>query len=94
VNEELTTKFAASVGASVIPCGCSQKTGTVRRSLRDMLNDLEREYPRLKDSLLSALGNIETSRLLDPRYLSLDGEELVAPDPLRVLGNDDGDDEA
>jgi tRNA 2-thiocytidine biosynthesis protein TtcA len=93
VNEDLTTRYAASLGAPVIPCGCSQKTGTVRRSLRDMLNDLEREYPRLKDSLLSALGNIEHSRLLDTRYLSLDGDdEASGSNLLRVLGADEDDD--
>ena len=69
VTEDITTRFAESLGAPVIPCGCSQKTGTVRRSLRDILGELEKEHPRLKESLLSAMGNIETDRLLDTRYL-------------------------
>ena len=33
VTEDLTRAFAASLGAPVVPCGCSQKTGTVRRTL-------------------------------------------------------------
>jgi len=73
VNENLTREFAASLGAPVVPCGCSQKTGTVRRSLRDMFAELETQHPFLKESLLSAMGNIETSRLLDTRFLDLDG---------------------
>ena len=73
VTEELTTKFAESLGAPVIPCGCSQRTGTVRGKLRDVLGNLERDYPRLKETLLSAMGNIETGRLLDRRFLDLDG---------------------
>jgi tRNA 2-thiocytidine biosynthesis protein TtcA len=85
VTEDITTKFAESLGAPVIPCGCSQKTGTVRRSLRDVLSGLEAEYPRLKESLISAMGNIEPSRLLDARYLSLDESSEPAVDPLRVL---------
>ena len=76
VTEDITTQFAASLGAPVIPCGCSQRTGTVRRSLRDLLGGLEKEYPHLKESLLSAMGNIDTGRLLDPRYLPLDVEEV------------------
>jgi tRNA 2-thiocytidine biosynthesis protein TtcA len=77
VTEDLTTAFAQSLRAPVVPCGCSQKTGTVRRTLRDMFSDLERDYPHLKESLLSAMGNIEPSRLLDTRYLDLEsaGEE-------------------
>src|SRR5256885_3087052 len=48
VTEEITRQYAASLGAPVIPCGCSQKTGTVRRSLRDIFQELEQDYPHLK----------------------------------------------
>jgi tRNA 2-thiocytidine biosynthesis protein TtcA len=75
VTEDLTTRYAESLGAPVIPCGCSQRTGTVRRSLRDMLGGLEKDYPHLKETLLSAMGKIETDRLLDPRFLDLEGGE-------------------
>lgn len=78
VTEDLTAKFADSTGAPVIPCGCSQRTGTVRKSIRSLFGDLEQEHPRLKDSLLAAMGNIEPQRLLDTRYLDLDGVETAA----------------
>jgi tRNA 2-thiocytidine biosynthesis protein TtcA len=73
VSEDLTRAFAENLGAPIIPCGCSQKTGTVRRNLRDIFADLERDHPRVRETLLSAMGNLETSRLLDPRFLDLDG---------------------
>jgi tRNA 2-thiocytidine biosynthesis protein TtcA len=73
VTEDITTRFAASLGAPVIPCGCSQKTGTVRSALRTLFGDLEKEHPHLKESLLSAMGNLQPDRLLDPRFLDLDG---------------------
>ena len=79
VTEDLTTRFAASLGAPVIPCGCSQRTGTVRKSLRGMFSEMEKEYPHLKETLLSAMGNIETQRLLDTRYLNLEGSSEVEP---------------
>lgn len=72
VTENLTRDFAASLGAPVIPCGCSQKTGTVRRALRDMFSEIENEHPFLKESLLSAMGKIEPGRLLDTRFLDLE----------------------
>jgi tRNA 2-thiocytidine biosynthesis protein TtcA len=81
VTEEITAGYAATLGAPVIPCGCSQKTGTVRQTLRGLFGDLERQHPRLKDSLLAAMGNIETSRLLDTRYLELDQDENRASAP-------------
>jgi tRNA 2-thiocytidine biosynthesis protein TtcA len=72
VNEDLTRAYAEALGIPVIPCGCSQKTGTVRRSLREIFAGLEREYPYLKENILTAMGNVDTSRLLDTRFLGLD----------------------
>ena len=78
VTEDLTAAYAASLSAPVIPCGCSQKTGTVRRTLRDFLGEMEKEHPRLKESLLAAMGNINPDRLLDPRYRSADSTDAEA----------------
>jgi tRNA 2-thiocytidine biosynthesis protein TtcA len=85
VTEEITRKFAEFLGAPVIPCGCSQKTGTVRRSLRDILADLEQEHPFIKENLLSAMGNIETQRLLDVRYLDSEASESESETLFPVL---------
>ena len=63
VSEEITRGYAESLGVGIVPCVCSFKTGTVRRSIREIM-----EEPGVKASLLSAIGNIDTSRLLDTRY--------------------------
>jgi tRNA 2-thiocytidine biosynthesis protein TtcA len=87
VTEDMTRAYAASLGAPVIPCVCSQKTGAVRRTLRDLFADLEKDHPHLKETLLSAMGKIETGRLLDTRFLDLDRntekEELVTLESFR-----------
>ncbi|MEO8028584.1 MAG: ATP-binding protein [Bryobacteraceae bacterium] len=87
VPETLTTAYTASLGAPVIPCGCSERTGTVRRNLRDMFKDLEREHPHLQETMLSAIGNLQPDRMLDPRFLDLDGSgtESEAADLLPIL---------
>lgn len=82
VTEDVTRAFSESLGAPVIPCGCSQKTGTVRRGLRDMFAELEREYPHIKETMLSAMGNLQPSRLLDPRYLDVDSATEPAENPV------------
>jgi tRNA 2-thiocytidine biosynthesis protein TtcA len=69
VTEEVTRVCAGQLGAPLVPCACSQRTGAVRTALRGMMARLEREYPHLKQTMLAALGNVETNRLLDPRYL-------------------------
>ncbi|MBI3207948.1 MAG: PP-loop domain-containing protein [Candidatus Solibacter usitatus] len=85
VNEELTSRFAGSLAAPVIPCGCSQRTGTVRRSLRDFFGELEKEHPHLKENMISAMGNIQPQRLLDTRYLNTEAagmEEIGGAFPI------------
>ncbi len=79
VTEEITAEFTRSLGAPVIPCGCSERTGTVRKSIRSLFAGLEQEHPRLRESLLAAMGNIETSRLLDTRFLNVEGS-VEAPE--------------
>lgn len=80
VTEDLTTRYAESLGAPVIPCGCSQRTGTVRKTLRGMFGEIEKEHPHLKETLLTAMGNVQTNRLLDPRFLDLDGSTPMEAD--------------
>jgi tRNA 2-thiocytidine biosynthesis protein TtcA len=82
----MTRAYAEALGVPVVPCGCSQKTGTVRRALRDMFASLEIEYPHLKENIISAMGNVDTSRLLDPRYLDLEGAETPEPFPILSEG--------
>ncbi|MEX2262013.1 MAG: ATP-binding protein [Bryobacteraceae bacterium] len=87
VTEDITTRFAGATGAPVVPCGCSQKTGTVRRSLRDMFGELEKDYPHLKENILSAMGNVDTGRLLDTRFLDLEDslEERVTHEHFPIV---------
>jgi tRNA 2-thiocytidine biosynthesis protein TtcA len=82
VPETLTAAFSGErCGTAVIPCGCSFKTGTVRRSLRDIIAELEVDHPHLKETLLTAMGNVDHTRLLDPRYLEMEegAEEELFP---------------
>jgi len=85
VSEDITREYAGALGAPVIPCGCSQKTGTVRRSLRDIFAELEQEHPFIKENLLSAMGNIQPDRLLDVRYLDHEHAEAESTTLFPVL---------
>ncbi len=85
VTEDITTAYAQSLGAPIVPCGCSQRTGTVRRSLREIFAEMEQDYPHLKENILSAMGNLEPRRLLDTRYLDLEGTETPAPEHFPIV---------
>ena len=39
-----------------------------------MFSEIERDYPFLKETLLSAMSNIQPGRLLDTRFLDLDSD--------------------
>ena len=86
VTEEITAAYAESLGAPLVPCGCSQKTGTVRRSLREIFKELEQDYPHLKENILSAMGNVDTSRLLDTRYLDVEGRGERGVEVFPIVG--------
>jgi len=86
VTEDLTRAYAEARGVPVVPCGCSQRTGTVRRALRDWFGELEKEHPHLKENILSAMGNVDTGRLLDPRYLDLEQAEAREMFPIVTEG--------
>src|SRR5271154_38542 len=88
VTEDITTRFAETLGAPIVPCGCSQRTGTVRKSIRGLFSEIEKDYPYLKETLLSAMGNLQPDRLLDPRYLNLDGHKPAATEDLLPILSD------
>jgi tRNA 2-thiocytidine biosynthesis protein TtcA len=85
VTERITAEYATALGVPIVPCGCSQKTGTVRRSLRGIFAELEQEYPHLKENILSAMGNIDTGRLLDTRFLDHNGAGEPVADEFSIL---------
>ena len=84
VSEELTGGYCAEVGLPLTPCVCSFKTGTVRESLRGFLGTLKQDNPHVLDKLLSAMGRIEHSRLLDRRFLET-ATQPAAPDGRELL---------
>lgn len=82
VSEEITEGYAAERGIELTPCACSFRTGTVRRNLRGFLGELQQENPHVMENMLSAMGRIDESRLLDRRFLELGDEPAAAePDP-------------
>lgn len=81
VGEDLTAAFAAQLSGTVVPCGCSQKTGTVRSSLRSMFRELESHNPHIGETLLAAMGNLDPSRMLDTRYHDFSGQTSSKPAP-------------
>lgn len=68
VPEEWIAELARVKEWPVIPCVlCSSQEGLKRERMKQLLADLQREYPGVKNSLLAALGSVKPSTLLDKR---------------------------
>ncbi len=64
--EEDIAAFAAAMRFPVVPCDlCASQPNLRRRRVKDLLAELSREHPAVKGNLLSALGKVVVSHLLD-----------------------------
>jgi tRNA 2-thiocytidine biosynthesis protein TtcA len=72
VAEDLTRSYAEANNIPVIPCVCSFRTATVRRNIRELL-----EEQGVKESLISAMSNVDSGRLLVQSEGAAEISELV-----------------
>jgi tRNA 2-thiocytidine biosynthesis protein TtcA len=64
--EEVLARFAAERAFPILPCNlCGSQSEAQRKQMKAMLVRLEAEHPYLRNSMLSALGNVVPSHLLD-----------------------------
>lgn len=71
-------RLAEEKAFPIIPCNlCGSQPNLQRRRVKELLAELERDIPHLKNSLFSALTNVRPSQLLD-RQLSSDLKRMIA----------------
>jgi len=64
--EQEIARFAAGENYPIIPCGrCGSQPNLKRRRVREWIDEIEREIPQVRDSMLAALGRVAPSHLLD-----------------------------
>jgi tRNA 2-thiocytidine biosynthesis protein TtcA len=79
--EEDLVRYAEERAFPILPCNlCGSQTNAQRKQMKAMLTALESEHPRLRQSMLAALGNVVPSHLLDASLLA-GSDRASAPDP-------------
>lgn len=63
IREGLVKKYAKERGFPVIENGCPTSRTSKRRYVKDLLNEMEKENPRVRDNIWKAMGHVKTDYL-------------------------------
>lgn len=74
--EEEIAEYARLMGFPIIPCDlCGSQENLMRRRMKQLVTDLSRDIPNVRQSILAAMANVRPSHLIDP---GLNGRSAVA----------------
>src|SRR5262245_21849968 len=67
--EKDITEFVATENFPLIPCDlCGSQENLKRKRVKRLIDELQREIPNIRQSMLTALGNATPTHLLDPNW--------------------------
>jgi tRNA 2-thiocytidine biosynthesis protein TtcA len=79
-KESDIAEYAAQKGFPIIPCDlCGAQTNLKRVRVKNLIAELEKEIPNVRASMLTALGNVIPSHLLDPTLFDFRNLAPVSP---------------
>jgi tRNA 2-thiocytidine biosynthesis protein TtcA len=89
VPESEIERYARARQFPIIPCRlCGSQEHLQRVAVKKMLAEWERDYPGRTEAIFSALGNVATSHLADPRAFDFAGLEARRAELLAAAGGE------
>lgn len=80
--EEDLVQYAQERAFPILPCNlCGSQQNAQRKNMKALLDQLEGQHPKLKQSMLAALSNVVPTHLLDADLLAPMSAPKTAPDP-------------
>lgn len=87
-REKDIAKFAAEKGFPIIPCNlCGSQPNMKRARVKNLINDLEKEIPFIRSSIMTALSNVTASHLLDTELYDFENFTPVIKNLKPLHGN-------
>ena len=81
VAESQIERYARARAFPIIPCKlCGSQDNAQRKEVKRMLAEWEKEYPGRTESIFSALRNVESAHLADPRRFDFAGLDSLVQD--------------
>lgn len=75
-SEAEIARFSELKGFPIIPCDlCGSQENLQRQRVRRLVQELSKEIPNLRSSIVSAMGNLHVSHLLDKQFWTAPTEE-------------------
>jgi tRNA 2-thiocytidine biosynthesis protein TtcA len=87
--------YAAQAGFPIVPCNlCGSQPDLMRKRVKKLLDDMERDHPGVRRSLFAAMGNVMPAHLVDARLFPraeqagldpwIDGDLCEAPEVVSI----------
>lgn len=78
-HESDIARFAELMRFPIIPCDlCGSQENLQRKRVKRLVDELSKDIPNVKSSIVSAMGNLHVSHLLDKQFWSAPTEEAPA----------------
>ena len=74
IGEKEIAQFAEAMNFPILPCNlCGSQENLWRQNVKQLLGDLEKKVPHLRNSMLAAMKHVHGTHLLDPTIATVQG---------------------